>query len=302
MKELIQEIKNNLDKRYCEDEAIRLFHGRGDCFSILPNINIDYFPPAIVIMQYRDDNSDKEAIIKAIESLMPEQNTIYWQNRYLPRATWGLLRGEALDSTTVSELDVKYKITFLKNQNMGLFLDMKEGRKHVASLSRNKTVLNLFSYTCPFSVVAMKNGAKSVLNMDMSKGVLSTGKLNHKLNDLDLSKVKFLSHDIFKSFGKLKKNGPFDLVIADPPSAQGKSFSLEKSYPRLLKRLPEFMAIDADVLLCLNSPFHHSDYLLELVAQYCPTLTLKNIYFSPDEFKEIDKQNGVKILHFINNG
>jgi len=298
MKELTDEITRNLNKRTMENEAIRVFHGRGGCFSILPNINIDYFPPAVVIMQYRDDETSQEDVVQAIKGLFPEKVSIFWQKRFLPRASWELKQGEPIETTHVKEGDALYKISFLKNQNMGLFLDMKEGRRLVSKISSQKNVLNLFSYTCPFSVVSLLSGADQVVNMDMSKGVLSTGRENHQLNKLDLNKVKFLSHDIFKSFGKLKKNGPFGLVIIDPPSDQGKSFSLDKNYAKLLRRLPDFIDDNAEVILCLNSPFYNSQYLIDLVKIECPRLSLQEIYYSPDEFREIDKEKGVKILHF----
>jgi 23S rRNA (cytosine1962-C5)-methyltransferase len=298
--ELYDEVKKNLSIRSEDSEAMRLFHGRGKCFSILPNINIDYFPSVVVIMQYRDDDTNKNELLNSLIDLLPKETSFYWQNRYLPRATWELLKGEQVENSIVKELKAKYKITFLKNQNLGLFLDMKEGRKLVSKLAPNKKVLNLFSYTCPFSVVALLNNANSVVNMDMSKGVLTTGRENHQLNNIDLNKVKFLSHDIFKSFGKLKKNGPYDLIIADPPSDQGKSFKLENNYPKLIRRLPDLMLPEADILLCINSPFYNSEFLIKIANEECPQLVLQDIYYSPLEFLEEDKEQGVKILHFKN--
>lgn len=74
--------------------------------------------------------------------------------------------------------------------------------------SAQRKVLNLFAYTCAFSVAALKGGADEVVNMDMSKGALAIGKQNHLLNGLTAG-ARFLGHDIFKSWGKLKKNsGP----------------------------------------------------------------------------------------------
>ena len=87
----------------------------------------------------------------------------------------------------------------------------------------------------------------------MNKSVLRTGLDNHKLNKVE-HQVKFLPHDILKSFGKLKKSGPFDLIIVDPPSFQKGSFVLTKDYRKILRRLPELCNNGSQLLLCANSP------------------------------------------------
>lgn len=46
------------------------------------------------------------------------------------------------------------------------------GRYWVKENSKDKSVLNLFAYTCAFSVVALNGGATEVINKDMSKGAL----------------------------------------------------------------------------------------------------------------------------------
>ena len=54
---------------------------------------------------------------------------------------------------------------------------------------------------------------------NMSRGALKIGQRSHDLNELlKQGKIaKFLSHDLFKSWGKLKRNGPYDCIVADPP-------------------------------------------------------------------------------------
>lgn len=52
-------------------------------------------------------------------------------------------------------------------------------------------VLNLFAYTCGFSVAAIAGGAARVVNLDMSRPALSRGRDNHRLNGHDLAQVSF---------------------------------------------------------------------------------------------------------------
>ncbi len=114
--------------------------------------------------------------------------------------------------------------------------------------------LNLFAYTCAFSVVAMQAGARQVINVDMAGGALSIGKQNHHLNGItsDVSSCRTTSS---APRGKINRSGPYDLIILDPPTYQKGSFVAEKllcapdawSAPILL--MP-----GGHALLCCNSP------------------------------------------------
>ena len=94
---------------------------------------------------------------------------------------------------------------------------MRHGRRLIREIGRGKRVLNLFAYTCSLSVAALAGGASRVVNLDLSKTALRTGRQNHITNQIDPRKAVFLPFDVMKSFGRLKREGPFDLVIVDPP-------------------------------------------------------------------------------------
>ena len=96
---------------------------------------------------------------------------------------------------------------------------MAEGRRWVRAQAAGQQVLNLFAYTSAFSVAALQGGAKQVVNVDMSAGAIALGQLNHALNGLQAG-ARFLAHDIFKTWGKITRSGPYHLIIVDPPSFQ----------------------------------------------------------------------------------
>lgn len=158
--------------------------------------------------------------------------SIVLQHRYADGAPSEVLWGELNDSPVVVEHGLKYQLDIGRNQNFGLFLDMRNGRQWVQDNAKDKNVLNLFAYTCGFSVAAIAGGARQCMNVDMSRGSLNKGRDNHRLNDHDMRSVNFLGYDIFKSWGKIKKGGPYELVIIDPPSFQKGSFALTKDYKR----------------------------------------------------------------------
>ncbi len=220
------------------------------------------------------------------------------QHRYLPDSRGEWLLGEAIDSCTITEEGLRYQVDLGSKQNNGLFLDMRYGRNWVRANARGKNVLNLFAYTCGFSVAAIAGGAERVVNLDMSRAALSRGRDNHRLNGHDTSRVSFLGHDLFKSWSKVKQGGPYDLVIIDPPSFQKGSFVLGKDYARVLRRLPELLTADGCVLACMNDPAFSVDFLLEGMAEAAPGLRFEQRLENPPEFPDADPQCGLKALVF----
>jgi 23S rRNA (cytosine1962-C5)-methyltransferase len=227
---------------------------------------LDWYPPVLLLTSYQPVSDEELAPIQTAlaarwAELMPDQPlNLVFQHRDEVRADTRVLSGAVPDPHVVSEQGAQFKVHLLRGFNHGLFLDMGEGRRwvreHVAQASTTShryKVLNLFAYTCAFSVVAMQAGARQVINVDMAGGALSIGKQNHHLNGIT-SDVSFLPHDIFSSWGKITRSGPYDLIILDPPTYQKGSFVAEKDYARLMRRLPDLLMPGGHALLCLNSP------------------------------------------------
>jgi 23S rRNA (cytosine1962-C5)-methyltransferase len=209
-----------------------------------------------------------------------------------------LMAGEVPEPHEVSEQGARYRVHVLRGQNHGLFLDMAAGRRwvreHVAARPRQK-VLNLFAYTCAFSVVALQAGARQVLNLDMSRGALAIGQQNHALNGLGTG-ASFLGHDIFTTWGKITRSGPYDLIIVDPPSYQKGSFVASKDYARLMRRLPDLLAPGGHALLCLNAPELGMAFLQEQMQELAPELAFVQRVDNPPEFADVSSERSLKVL------
>ncbi|QSX32253.1 class I SAM-dependent methyltransferase [Shewanella avicenniae] len=280
-------------------DAERLIHGRGGMLPGGEHLCVDWFPPALLLTSFRELTTDElhklqQALVQRFAELNLPLNLVY-QHRAGGQTQTVLLQGELPEPHVVTENGRQFYVHLLRGQNHGLFLDMRNGRQWVAENAKFKKVLNLFSYTCAFSVAALSGGADEVVNIDMAKGALSTGKQNHVLNEMP-SGARFLGHDIFKSWGKLKKLGPYDLLIADPPSNQKGSFVATKDYVRLLRRLPELLNDGADVLLCLNAPELGRDFLMQQVADTLPQLRFIEQIENPPVFADVDADRALKVL------
>ena len=155
-------------------------------------------------------------------------------------------------------------------------------------------MLNLFAYTCAFSVAALQGGAAQVINIDMARGALATGQHNHRLNGL--TGAAFWPHDVFSSWGKIGRAGPYDLIVADPPSYQRGSFVAAKDYPRLLRRLPALLAPGGHALLCLNAPELGTDFLHRHLHEQAPDLHVVHRLTNPATFADVDEERAVKVM------
>jgi len=281
-------------------DACRLFHGRGHCYSGLEFVSVDWFSPVLLISLYKEPDAEWLAQFRDAISqfdMHSDIENIILQHRYLQGAPSENLKGNIAGDYYAVEKGLKFQLNFKANQNVGFFLDMAECRQVLRERVIGKSVLNLFAYTCAFSVVAAEAGAAKVVNVDMAKGALNTGRINHQLNDIDNRSVSYLGHDIFKSWGKIRKYGPYDMVIIDPPSFQAGSFNVRKDYQKIIRKLPGLLNPNGHVIACLNSPDLSFDFLCELFADI-GGFTEKQVIATPASFPEADADKGLKTLLF----
>jgi len=282
--------------------SYRLFHGRGCTFPALNDINIDIHHNIVVIVVFSNKSTVFiNRLVEKIKSFIStEIQSIYLQKRFLKPAETDIIYGEKKDSNFAFENSLRYALNFNNVQNPGFFMDMRLGREKISQICHKKSVLNLFAYTCSFSVAALKAGANSVTNIDMKSSFLEIGRKNHASNDISTKNVKFLKHDILKSFAKLKRLGPWDIIIIDPPNFQKNSFSVERDYVKIIKKLNSFSSNQSDVFACLNSPHQNIQFLVKLFTEHQPNFEWVDTLHSSDDFPEKDCERGLKILHYKN--
>jgi len=295
LEQAVSRVENN------SEESFRIFHGRGHCYEGLSFLNIDLHPPVLLVTCY-DEQS--EAFFESLQQLLERfakalmVEAVLLQKRFIRGAPFTVLSGELPEKVYANSDGLKFSLNLDSNQNIGFFLDMKPGHFWLRERSENKRVLNLFAYTCAFSVFAMAGKADSVVNIDMSGAAINKGVLNHMLNSLSTDRVGFLPHNIFKSIKKLKQKGPYDLIVIDPPANQKGSFVTRKDYARLLRYLPDMMADGCEILACLNTPALGEEFLLELFQENLPQCEFVERLAANPDFPESDPQRNLKLMVF----
>ena len=289
-------------------DACRIFHGRGGLHPGCEHWALDAFPPVWVLTSFQPATEEAlsaagAALAARWQELAPGEplNWVY-QCRHEGQTDTRLMAGSVPEPHVVTEDGARFRVHVLRGQNHGLFLDMAEGRRwvhqHVAQQQgarRGPKVLNLFAYTCAFSVVALQAGARQVVNVDMARGAIATGQQNHQLNGLATG-TSFLAHDIFSTWGKITRSGPYDLVIVDPPSYQKGSFIATKDYARLMRRLPDLLAPGGHALLCLNAPELGVDFLQDQMRELAPELGFVERVANPAVFADVQDGRALKVL------
>jgi len=282
-----------------QSDARRIFHGRGQRFPGLEHICIDWFRPLILITAYAEiDDIEELTQMLLLADGLKQIRTIVLQNRFERGAPAQTIYGDKAGPLIANEGSLRFDVHPGTQQNTGLFLDMRCLRDWLLENSRDANLLNLFAYTCSLSVAALAGGARSVTNVDMSKTSIKWGEANHTLNQQDLRSVQSIPHNLFKSWGRIKQFGRYDIVIIDPPMRQRGSFDSAKNYAAVMKKLHNFCAPGAKVIATINSPFLSGDYLQELFEKHNPEGSYLGEMAVAPEFEDKFPERGLNICLF----
>lgn len=230
--------------------AIDFYSGRF-CVQYFSRISDGSTPP----------NELVEEIEKALHAIFGDGcGTIYWRTRAKTKETRQYEKiSESKDFFTVLEYGVKFKVNLQDYLDTGLFLDHRETRRYVASISKGKRVLNLFAYTCSFSVHAAMAGALFTKSVDMSNTYTEWGKDNFRLNDLSLKNHDIIRADCLKFLDEEIGSGEkYDIIIIDPPTISRSKkmtqlFDVQVDYVGLISKSLKLLTKEGIIFFSTNS-------------------------------------------------
>lgn len=202
----------------------------------------------------------EEATQAIITIFSAKQEDIYWRTRIRREKRQQYEKtGDTEEFFTVLEYGVKFKVNLLDYLDTGLFLDHRETRKLVAAEASGKRVLNLFAYTCSFSVHAALAGAASTKSVDMSNTYTAWGRDNFKLNNIPSRNHEIVRADCLKFLDEEVDIGSlYDLIIIDPPTISRSKkmdgmFDVQYDYIHLINKSLALLAPSGVIFFSTNS-------------------------------------------------
>jgi 23S rRNA (cytosine1962-C5)-methyltransferase len=213
-------------------DAARLVFSEADG---VPGIVADRYGDTIVVQSTTaGGDAWREVVADALISL-PGVECVYERSDADVRAREGLearvgvVRG-ALPSTemVIHEGPWRFAIDIGGGHKTGFYLDQRNARAALAHLATGRRVLNVFSYTGAFSVIAAASGAASVQSIDSSGPALSVAVRNGELNAVDVGDL--MEADAFTALRGLRDRArQYDLIVLDPPKLAANDRQIDKA-------------------------------------------------------------------------
>jgi len=226
-----QHLTATLDRRRnlfdAHTNGYRLCNGESDGW---PGLVLDRYDTTLVLKIYTAVWLPRlNEIVEIIAEQVPHERLILRlsrniQDKALPFTEGQFLRGAATTEPVVFlESGILFEVDGVRGQKTGFYLDQRENRRLVESLSAGRRVLNAFSFSGGFSLYAARGGAVSVTDLDISQHALDAANRNFALN-LHHPAISGCVHESVKAdaFDWLNSTAAtprsFDLIVLDPPS------------------------------------------------------------------------------------
>lgn len=228
---------------------------------------IDYYD-GLFCLQYFSPNPDideppqklQNEVADILNALFKvDANKIFWRIR---KRRQNMEQYEKLDHKKdffiVMEHGLKFYVNLQDYLDTGLFLDHRETRHMVGAMSKGKRVLNLFAYTCSFSVHAAAGGASFTKSVDMSNTYTAWGKENFLVNSFSLKNNEVVRADCLKFLEEeVYAHVKYDIIIIDPPTIsrskkmEGK-FDIQLDYIYLIQQALKLLSKGGVIFFSTN--------------------------------------------------
>lgn len=252
-----------------ETTAFRLVNEDGDA---LPRLAVDAYGAWIVAQLYGEDgpwadDARRRRVLDGLAGLgfdgvyvkiRPKQANVVVDPRTPEIAPSSPVRGAAAsEQVAIVEEGMPLRVRLGDGLSTGLFLDQRANRRRVRELAAGKAVVNLFAYTCAFTVAAALGGARRTISVDASAAALERGRDNlAHAGVLDRADHAFAAADVFSWLARAQRRGErFDIVVLDPPSystTRRTRFVADEDYESLATAALSIVAPGGKLLACTN--------------------------------------------------
>jgi 23S rRNA (cytosine1962-C5)-methyltransferase len=176
----------------------------------------------------RNELADALAALPGVACVFERSDAEVREREDLP-VRIGPMRGTAPAVGLVAhEQRFRFAVDVQGGHKTGFYLDQRNARRAVATLSHGRSVLNVFSYTGAFSVIAAATGATAITSIDSSGPALATALRNAELNAVDIGEL--MEADAFTALRGLRDRAKqYDLICLDPPKLANTEAHLDKA-------------------------------------------------------------------------
>lgn len=258
----ITRIKTALAKRekFISVPYYRLIHSEADGLS---GLLIDRFDEVLVL---QIGTAGMELLLPLIIAALEEvfqPKAIILRNDSGARKLEGLpqevriLKGEVNEWVEIMENDCIYLADLIHGQKTGWFFDQRDNRKMIADLAQGKMVVDIFSHSGGFGLLAAKHGASSVTLVDSSALALEMAQKAATRNKVVIECCKGDAFAVMEEFARAGKK--FDIVLADPPAFVKSKKDIAsglKGYEKVARLAAKLVAPNG--LLFVASCSHHA--------------------------------------------
>lgn len=147
----------------------------------------------------------------------------YYHRSPLGGGSWEF-RKKLKEYWTVNYKNLTFKVSPTNFKHTGIFPEQATNWDYVMDKINNSEnpefrVLNLFAYTGCATMAASSAGAKEVVHVDSSKGMIEWAKENMKLCHLEGNTIRFIQEDVLKFLDReIRRGRTYHGIIMDPPS------------------------------------------------------------------------------------
>jgi 23S rRNA (cytosine1962-C5)-methyltransferase len=217
-----------------DTDGYRVLNGENDGF---PGLILDRYSDTLVLKLYSPVWIPHLRSLVAVvdEELHPKALVLRLARTMADQRLYGLSEGMALIGDVPAgpvlfrENGLEFEADVVGGQKTGHFLDQRENRALVGSMSAGMRVLDIFAATGGFGVYAAAGGATRVTMVDQSEPTLAAAERNFAHN-ASLPNVRHCEHDVIVGVAYevmdrlIQRRKHYDIVVVDPPAfAQRKS-------------------------------------------------------------------------------
>ena len=217
-----------------ETTAFRLANGESDGF---PGLVADRYADTLVVKLYSEafvpwagDVADaffaaNPGLVHCVIRLSRALEDSPFVRRFFPEpaVVFTAKHDAFVNPVRFQENGLFFEADVIRGQKTGFFLDQRDNRARVGTMSAGRDVLNVFSFSGGFSLYAARGGASSVCSVDADKHAIAACSQHFELNK-EHPNVRSCKHegivgDAFEVMhGLMQAKRRFGLVIVDPPS------------------------------------------------------------------------------------